>query len=170
MHRIDGYGATVDNLFTEGSPGPGVPVPPTDVTADWLNDHQENVCSVVEAAGIALVKGDYTQLLTAILRLQGGVATRTVAASGAILGTDSVLLVDCTAGPVTLTLLSAAAPTARALTVVKTDATDNAVTLQAQPGQTLPTSEGRQQTADLTMQDESIRILPDGVSHYYRIG
>lgn len=170
MHRIDGYGATVDNLFTEGSPGPGVPVPPTDVTADWLNDHQENACTVIEAAGIALVKGDYGQLLAAILRLCGGVATRTVTESGPVLAADSVLFVDCSAGPVTLSLLSASSPTARALTVIKIDTTENAVVLQAEEGQTLATSEGRQQSAELTMQDESVRILPDGLSHYYRVG
>lgn len=170
MHRIDSYGATPENQFTEGTPGPGVPVPPTEVSADFLNDIQENLCAVVEAAGIALVKGDYTQLLAAIQRFAGSSVTRTVDASGNILVTDSVLLVDATAGPVTINLLSAAAANARALTVIKVDATENAVTLQAQAGQTIPTSDGRQQTCDLTIQDEFVRILPDGVSHWPRIG
>lgn len=67
MHRIDAPSATVDELFTEGSPAGGIPA--TSVTADWLNDLQEEVCNVVEAAGINLQKGNRTQLLTA---LQGG--------------------------------------------------------------------------------------------------
>ena len=104
-----------------------------------------------------------------LLKLTGAV-TRSVAASGNVLATDSVLLVDATAGPVTLTLLSASTVLTRALTVIKVDDSENAVTVQAQAGQTLPTSEGRQQTCDLTIQDESIRILPDGVSHWHRVG
>lgn len=170
MHRIDSYGATPDNKFTEGTPGPGVPVPPTEVSADWANDIQENICAVVEAVGIALVKGDYTQLLQSIQKLAGGQVTRSVNASGNVLASDTVLLVDASGGPVILSLLSAAAANARALTVIKADDTENAVTLQAQAGQTLPTSEGRQPTLDFTMQDESIRIMPNGVNHWHRIG
>lgn len=64
MHRIDVPSATPDNQFTEGSPSGGVPA--TTVAADWLNDLQENVCEVIEAAGIALSKGDSLQLLQAI--------------------------------------------------------------------------------------------------------
>lgn len=64
MHRIDGPGATVDNEFTEGDPVSAVPA--TVVTDDWLNDVQENICKVIEDAGITLVKGDDTQLKLAI--------------------------------------------------------------------------------------------------------
>jgi hypothetical protein len=169
MHRIDSYGATPDNKFTEGTPGPGVPVPPTEVSADIMNDMQENLCLVIEAAGIALVKGDYTQLLEAIRKISGSQVTRKVDVSGPVLVADSVLLVDCTAGPVTLTLLSAAAANARSITIIKADDSDNLLTLRAQAGQTLPTGEGRQDTVDLTLQEESIQILPDGVSHWYRV-
>lgn len=64
MHRIDGPGATVDNKFTEGDPAAATPA--TTVTDDWLNDLQENVCKVIEDAGIALLKGSYSQLKNAI--------------------------------------------------------------------------------------------------------
>ena len=64
MHRIDGPGATVDNKFTEGDPVSAVPA--TEVTDDWLNDVQENVCKIIEDAGIALFKGDSTQLKAAV--------------------------------------------------------------------------------------------------------
>lgn len=64
MHRIDGDGH-VGNLFTEGNPA--IPQVATQVTDDWLNDMQENVCEAVTAAGIALVKGDYFQLREALL-------------------------------------------------------------------------------------------------------
>ena len=64
MHRIDHATAAPGNLFTEGNPATATPA--TTVTDDWLNDVQGNVCDVVETAGIALVKGDYTQLRQAI--------------------------------------------------------------------------------------------------------
>ncbi|MCY1360645.1 hypothetical protein D9M69_472800 [compost metagenome] len=67
MHRIDVPSATPDNLFTEGSPTGGVPA--TTVTAAWLNDVQEGLCAVVEAAGLTLEKGNATQLQTAITGL-----------------------------------------------------------------------------------------------------
>ncbi|GEM_PF-5646075 len=158
---------STDNLFHEGNPATGEKG--TKVTDDFMNDVQEEICNVIEAAGIVLASATRDQLLAAIQRLTGGAVTRTVSASGNVLVTDSVLLVDATAGAVTMNLLSAAAANARALTIIKTDDSSNVVTIQAQAGQTLPTSEGRQQTADLTMQDEAMRILPNGVSHWHRV-
>lgn len=73
MHRIDAAGYAPGNLFTDGNPATGTPA--TVVDAAWLNDLQENVIQIAEAAGIALVKGDYTQLLTA-LRSAGVFQTR----------------------------------------------------------------------------------------------
>lgn len=60
MHRIDGANHAA-NLFTEGPPG-------TQVTDDWLNDVQENLVDTITSApaSIALVKGTYTQLASAI--------------------------------------------------------------------------------------------------------
>ena len=52
-------------MFTEGNPGTGTPA--TVVGADWLNDVQEELCDLIEAAGITLVKGDTTQLLGGLL-------------------------------------------------------------------------------------------------------
>jgi hypothetical protein len=67
MHRIDSDGATVDNQFTEGNPATGTPA--TQVSDDWLNDVQENICEVIEDAGLTLAKGDHSQLKTATRRL-----------------------------------------------------------------------------------------------------
>lgn len=67
MHRIDGPGAAPGNLFTEGNPGTGVPA--TDVTDDWCNAVQEEICAVVTGAGLFLNKPDNTQLLAAITKL-----------------------------------------------------------------------------------------------------
>lgn len=67
MHRIDGDGATVDNLFTEGNPETATPA--TVVTAKWLNAIQEEVAKVVEEAGATLDDEDNAQLLAAINNL-----------------------------------------------------------------------------------------------------
>lgn len=64
MHRIDTPSAAPGNLFTEGNPGLGVPA--TEVSADFLNAIQEEVCAVVAGASIALNKSNNAQLLAAI--------------------------------------------------------------------------------------------------------
>lgn len=64
MHRIDGPTAAPGGFWTEGDPVGGVPA--TIVSDDFMNDTQENICKVIEDAGITLVKGDYTQLTAAI--------------------------------------------------------------------------------------------------------
>lgn len=67
MHRIDGPGATIDNLFTEGDPTQGVPA--TTVTGAWLNSQQEEIANAIEGAGLTLDKLDNTQLYQAIVSL-----------------------------------------------------------------------------------------------------
>lgn len=67
MQRITHATATVDNRFTEGNPTAGTPA--TVVTADWLNGIQEELVSVIAAAGIALNAGSSVQLLAAIRAL-----------------------------------------------------------------------------------------------------
>ena len=67
MHRIDGPGATVNNLFTEGNPSLGIPA--TTVTDDWLNDVQEELATVIENADITLSKGTQDQLYDAIVEI-----------------------------------------------------------------------------------------------------
>ena len=69
MKRIDSIGATSDRKFTNGDPVTSVPA--TRVSADWLNTVQEEIASVVEAAGFELDQSgqDTTQLLEAIRSL-----------------------------------------------------------------------------------------------------
>lgn len=71
MHRIDTPSATVDGKFTEGSPAGGVPA--TTVAASWLNDVQEELMSILAAAGITPIKGQQDQVLQAIIKLSVGV-------------------------------------------------------------------------------------------------
>jgi hypothetical protein len=92
MKRIDHSTATEADQFTEGNPSSGVP--PTVVTADWLNGIQEEIVAVIEEAGITLDGADQTQLLQAINAMlaistteaRGIVELATIAET--ILGTD----------------------------------------------------------------------------------
>ena len=71
MHRIDGPGATVDNRFTDGDPVAGIQA--TMVTDDWANDIQEELMSLLTAAGISPIKGTQNQVLAALRTLSPGV-------------------------------------------------------------------------------------------------
>ncbi|EAU1586458.1 hypothetical protein D3R80_08430 [Salmonella enterica] len=73
MHRIDTPTAQKDkfgqgkNGFTNGDPVTGRRA--TDLNSDMWDAVQEEVCTVIEAAGIPLSKGEHTQLHAAIGRL-----------------------------------------------------------------------------------------------------
>ncbi|ETK18091.1 hypothetical protein [Pseudomonas sp. FH1] len=67
MHRIDGPGATAESRFTEGDPVAGTPA--TVVTDDFMNDVQEELISLLAAAGVTPVKGTQDQLLQSIYKL-----------------------------------------------------------------------------------------------------
>lgn len=69
-HRID-HPTALANMHGQGKPGfsggdPINKIPATRLTPDWTNDVQENICRVIEGAGMELVKGDGSQLATAI--------------------------------------------------------------------------------------------------------
>lgn len=70
MHRVDTDGH-VANAFADGDPQVGQQG--TVIDEVWLNDLQENVCRLIEAAEIALVKGDGDQLTDAIQALDAAV-------------------------------------------------------------------------------------------------
>ncbi|HAO3041950.1 TPA: integrase [Escherichia coli] len=73
MHRIDTKTAQKDkfgagkNGFTRGNPQTGTPA--TDLDDDYFDMLQEELCSVVEASGASLEKGQHDQLLTALRAL-----------------------------------------------------------------------------------------------------
>jgi hypothetical protein len=80
MHRIDGPGATVDNRFTEGDPVGGIQA--TVVTDDFLNDVQEELMSVLTAAGVTPVKGTQNQVLQAVSKLAQNQAAQAFTTAG----------------------------------------------------------------------------------------
>lgn len=88
MYRIDNataitpipapaaVGPNPNYFFTKGNPGSGIPA--TVVDDDWANAVQEEICGVIEGAGILLDKTKRNQLLTA---LQGKLARKRLAAN-----------------------------------------------------------------------------------------
>lgn len=70
MHRVDSPGA-VNGLFQNGNPVVGQQA--TQLLADWFNDVQENLCKLVEDAGLELEKGNWDLVRQAILLLIAGV-------------------------------------------------------------------------------------------------
>ncbi len=85
MHRVDTPGHA-DGLWQDGNPQIGQQG--TIMSFEWLNDHQENLCKVVEDAGIALVKGDTGQLKAAIIQM---ITSRAVDWSPAIIAGDDAV-------------------------------------------------------------------------------
>lgn len=71
MHRID----TADAVANRFNDNVAIQNPTTRVTAAWLNDVQENLVQVIEAAGIALDKGNGGQLLAALQVMFAAVRT-----------------------------------------------------------------------------------------------
>lgn len=63
MERID-HPTAASGLFTEGNPATSTPA--TTVTAKYLNDVQEEICNVIEDAGITLDGDSQVQLKAAI--------------------------------------------------------------------------------------------------------
>jgi hypothetical protein len=63
MHQTDGD-ANVANLFDPGDPM--VPRQPTQVDAPWLNAVQQELINTLTVAGVAPVKGTWTQVLAAL--------------------------------------------------------------------------------------------------------
>ncbi|MGI8839775.1 MAG: hypothetical protein ACR2F8_03155 [Caulobacteraceae bacterium] len=79
MHRIDTPG-NVAGLFAPPDPVHGQVA--VIVDSAWLNDLQENIMGVLAGAGIAPVKGDYTQLDAAIdILISGGTTRRSLTAN-----------------------------------------------------------------------------------------
>lgn len=88
MHRIDTatkapdlFGAGKDG-FKDGDKASGIAA--TDLTAAFFNDIQENIAGVIEGADYALVKGDATQLASAVRRLFQKASAVSAAASGTV--------------------------------------------------------------------------------------
>jgi hypothetical protein len=84
MHRIDTE-ANDDGLFQDGTPQLGQQG--TMMDADWANAVQENICEVIEGAGLVLEKGDHEQLKDAISGMISASTANIIAATRLPVGT-----------------------------------------------------------------------------------
>lgn len=99
MHRIDSDGATVNNQFTEGSAV--LSIPATVVSAAIANAWQEELCTLIEGAGLTLLTSStdtWDQLDAAVKKLikTGG----NVTALAAAIANNQASLADVTNFPV----------------------------------------------------------------------
>lgn len=141
MKRIDGAGATVGHLWTEGNAGTGTPA--TTVTADWMNILQEEIASLVEYAGLTVDQthsyagspaNDTTQLRQAIIKVASGVAGGIASITNAnspytALQTKKTIAVDTSGGAVTVNLPVAATYPGESWDICKTTGDANVVTV-----------------------------------------
>lgn len=95
-------------MFVGGSPFAGIAG--TVIAADWLNDKQEELVTLVEAEGISPSKADHTQLRQAILAAIARIAGVELAfTAGANLTAGQGLLIVDTFGVVKSSVLTGAA-------------------------------------------------------------
>jgi len=94
----------------------------------------------------------------AIGALEAPFAVRTLTVTGAALVTDYLLLVDATAGAVTVNLPAVADSEGAYIIVKKTDASVNAVTVDADGAETIDGAA----TQVLTAQYDAVTVLCDG--------
>lgn len=123
--------------------GNGYPTIPTRV---WW----QSVKRVIEGS-----EADATDRLDA---LEAPFAVRTLTATGAALATDYLLLVNATAGAVTVNLPAAASSAGALIVVKKADASGNAVTIDANASETIDGAT----TQALASQYDALTVACDG--------
>jgi hypothetical protein len=138
MQRIDTATKATD-LFGAGKHGfrdgnLGLGINPTQFSADYCNDIQEELMAIIEGAGVAPNTAVVTQVRQAINRMFGGnITTVNFDASPFALTADhaGLVLIDATAGNVVLNLPAANLVTALPIEYVfeKIDATANTATV-----------------------------------------
>jgi hypothetical protein len=94
-----------------------------------------------------------------------GLNVRQVAAKTTATESDGVILCDCSAGAIVVTLFSAT-KSGRELIIIKTDATSNAVTISCFGADDIEGSPSK----TLSAQNEKAILLANGVSSWYDLG
>lgn len=89
---------------------------------------------------------------------------RAITASGAVQGTDYLILANATGGAITVTLPPVAASRGRELVVKKTDASANAVTVDGNSSETVDGGAN----ISTTTQNVAMRVLCDG-TQWWRV-
>lgn len=124
---INLFGAGKDG-FKNGDLATGVQ--PTNLDAGWFNQMQEEIAQTIEGAGIGINENYNTQLLQAVRRMSGGYVRMVMAGHTVLTADDAGLVVlDATAGAVTIALPRANVLKALPFTFRRIDSTVNLVTV-----------------------------------------
>lgn len=146
--------------------------PPTIGDPDWMNAVSAEFLSLLTFVGLAFSKASVNQLLSAVARLAGGNVTPIASTPGSPLTADNagLVLVDATAGNISITLPASAAAGGAPLPFdfVRTDATSNTVSVALNAGDTtLPAGS----SGPLALGPQSqLTLRGDGVSHWVQEG
>lgn len=98
------------------------------------------------------------QSINEVIASRGKFGVRSVSATGDIASTDGLVLVDATAGAVTMTLPLAASVPGRVFAVKKVDASGNAVTVDGNGSETIDGAT----TQALSAQYDVLTVASDG--------
>lgn len=141
-------------------------IQPTNLDSDWFNQVQEEISRVIEGGGLVLDGNVKTQLLQAIRRMAGG-NVRTITAGHTVLTADDagLVLVDGTAGGVTIALPPASILKALPFTFRRIDSTGNVVTISV-AGTGADVIDAGDSTFGLIGNDTR-KVVSDGVSSWH---
>lgn len=169
MQRI-ATATRAENLFGAGKHGfkdrnLGAGIVPTDFNAEFFNGLQEELLSIIEAAGIVPDAGTRNQVLSAIRRLSGdNITTINFAASPYTItaANAGLVLLDATAGNLVINLPAAATLAGLRLEFLRVDSTVNTVTINRAGANTID----GQTAFSLTEMNSGRTIRSDGVSQW----
>ncbi|WP_316154695.1 gp53-like domain-containing protein [Cupriavidus sp. BIC8F] len=163
MERIN----TPDGLFSDGTAAAGY-LDGTVVIAKWLNDMQEEACAIPLAAGLALDGSKRDQILTGLRRLFGGNVTtiNTAGATALSLANSGLVLIDATAGNITLNLPAANVLAAVRYVFRRIDATANTITINRAGADTIDLGAT---SFSLAEAGDYRHITSDGVSRWVTV-
>jgi hypothetical protein len=174
MDRVFESGASATPPSAPVSPSTGFPtggnpsvaIPATKPGPYFYYQVAEELLAPIEMAGITPDHNVLTQLRDAIKRIAGAQVTAPITASRALTIADSgVVLVDATAGNVTLTLPEASTLAALGFTFVRIDTTANTTAIQRAGTDTIDGASTHPFDYFAPLQ-----VLADGVSEWLRVG
>jgi microcystin-dependent protein len=151
-------------FFTGGDPGAGQPA--TVPGYEWFNSVQEELLAVILRGGLTASNADLAQVRKSLDRLFGGGLASYSANTTLTVDDAGLVLVNASGGARTITLPAANALGGRPIqiTIVKTDTSANAVTVQRAGSDTI-----NGQTSLLLAVGDRVTLISDGVNIWFTV-
>lgn len=151
-------------FFTAGNPGIGQPA--TVPGYEWFNGVQEELIGLIARGGITASNADLAQVRKSLDRLFGGALSSYSANTTLTVDDAGLVLVNASGGARTITLPEANALGGRPIqiTIVKTDISANAVTVQRAGSDTI-----NGQTSLLIAVGNRVTFMSDGVNTWFTV-